>query len=172
MEVVHRQLHARFGPGHEAYAQLVRTIASEGGRILLAVRRAPLPSADERGAAPAASNEEAPVVLGLCIHRFFSDLSRGGSLRQWTDDLVVDASLRSQGVGKALMQLVRMQALAAHNNAGGGGVERVELDSGPQRARAHQFYYKNGMSIQFFSLCGEAAEPRQTAAASAAVAAH
>jgi GNAT superfamily N-acetyltransferase len=81
------------------------------------------------------------------MHRIYHDLSRGGALRSWVDDLGTLSSQRSRGVGMALLECVRAQARAA-------SVPDVLLDSGCHRFRAHAFYYRESLVVNAFSFCG------------------
>jgi GNAT superfamily N-acetyltransferase len=111
------------------------------------------PAAGSASSAAASQKEEqaaAPVVLGVCVHRFYRDLTLGGGqLRNWVDDLVSDACHRSQGVGAAMLDLVNLQCRAR-------GVRDAQLDSGCQRLRAHAFYFRSGMHVDALSLGGPA----------------
>ncbi len=53
--------------------------------------------------------------------------------RAWVEDLAVDPSQRSLGVGKALLDALRSWAAE-------GGATHLELDSGDSRVDAHRFY--------------------------------
>lgn len=53
--------------------------------------------------------------------------------RAWVEDLAVDPAYRSQGVGKALLDALRVWAHEA-------GATHLELDSGDARLDAHRFY--------------------------------
>ena len=55
----------------------------------------------------------------------------------YVDDLVVDASVRSRGVGAALLGHLEARGVAA-------GCRVIELDSGHQRQQAHRFYRAEG----------------------------
>lgn len=70
--------------------------------------------------------------VGLCTA--YQDLhSVRYGYRAWVEDLAVDPELRSQGVGKALLD-------AAKGWARERGATHLELDSGEARADAHRFY--------------------------------
>jgi GNAT superfamily N-acetyltransferase len=70
-------------------------------------------------------------VVGVIGFRLQDDLCWGRNL--YVDDLVVDASRRRSGVGRALMQYVeRIAAL--------DGCAYVRLASGLQREQTHRFY--------------------------------
>lgn len=57
--------------------------------------------------------------------------------KAWIEDVVVDASQRRQGTGRALVE-----AAVAH--AVGIGAEQVSLTSNPSRTAAHALYLKAG----------------------------
>lgn len=58
----------------------------------------------------------------------------------YVDDLVTDAAERSAGHGAALLAWLQEQARAE-------SCEYLELDSGVQRAGAHRFYFRHGLTI-------------------------
>jgi GNAT superfamily N-acetyltransferase len=58
----------------------------------------------------------------------------------YVDDLVTDETARSGGVGAALLAELRRRAVAA-------GCSILDLDSAVHRARAHRFYFREGMHI-------------------------
>jgi pyridoxamine 5'-phosphate oxidase len=70
--------------------------------------------------------------------RFLDQLVSGRVL--YIDDLVTDEALRSSGFGARLLEW-----LVTH--ARDTGCARLELDSGVWRSAAHQFYFRNGLSI-------------------------
>ena len=80
-------------------------------------------------------------VLGLTVYRMLEKTFNGRDL--YCDDLVTDESRRSTGVGKMLMQY--MEKLAIER-----GCDTFSLDSGCQRQQAHQFYFREGMTIDSF----------------------
>lgn len=66
------------------------------------------------------------------------------SLRKlYVDDLVTTAAHRSTGVGRALLGALAERAEAA-------GCTAIDLDSGVQRADAHRFYMREGLTISSF----------------------
>lgn len=66
------------------------------------------------------------------------------SLRKlYVDDLVTTAAHRSTGVGRALLDALAQRAEAA-------GCTALDLDSGVQRADAHRFYRREGLTISSF----------------------
>lgn len=63
----------------------------------------------------------------------------------YVDDLVTDATTRSQGHGKALLDWLKAEARRL-------GCARLQLDSGTQRKDAHAFYLREGLRIEAFHL--------------------
>ena len=61
----------------------------------------------------------------------------------YVDDLVTDEANRSSGAGGALLQHLKKIAIARH-------CEKLVLDSGTQRTRAHAFYFREGFAISSF----------------------
>ncbi|MER7760567.1 GNAT family N-acetyltransferase [Streptomyces sp. NPDC097619] len=67
------------------------------------------------------------------------------SLRKlYVDDLVTSESVRSTGVGQALLAHLQAHAEAA-------GCYDFNLDSGTHRTRAHRFYFRERMEITAFN---------------------
>jgi len=94
--------------------------------------------ADGAGMAIAADGD---AVLGVAVHRAYRNTFAGH--RFYVDDLVTDDTRRSTGVGQAL--LAHCEAIARRL-----GCVSFELDSGVQRARAHKFYFREGMTVTSF----------------------
>lgn len=83
------------------------------------------------------------ACLGVAGWRVMANTS---GLRQlYVDDLVVTATVRSTGVGAALLGRLRERAREL-------GCRRLVLDSGTRRTRAHRFYLREGMHISGFHL--------------------
>lgn len=61
----------------------------------------------------------------------------------YVDDLVTDATTRSQGLGKSLLDWLKAEAVRL-------GCVRLQLDSGTQRKDAHAFYLREGLRIESF----------------------
>lgn len=81
-------------------------------------------------------------VVGVAVHRAYRNTFAGH--RFYVDDLVTDETRRSTGVGAAL--LAHCEAIARRR-----GCVSFELDSGVQRARAHKFYFREGMTVTSFA---------------------
>ncbi|MBV9411292.1 MAG: GNAT family N-acetyltransferase [Acidimicrobiia bacterium] len=64
-------------------------------------------------------------------------------LKLYVDDLVTNEEARSRGVGQRLLTALRDKATAA-------GCRVLDLDSGVQRADAHRFYMREGLTISSF----------------------
>jgi GNAT superfamily N-acetyltransferase len=77
-------------------------------------------------------------VCGVAVWRAFENTFAG--LFFYVDDLVTDAARRSSGVGKAL--LTHCEGIAREL-----GCREFTLDSGVQRAQAHKFYFREGLTI-------------------------
>jgi GNAT superfamily N-acetyltransferase len=101
----------QWDPGRAA-ARLRRAIESDASELFVA---------DEDGA-----------VAGICTVYLDLESARFGQ-RAWVEDLAVDPSLRSRGLGKALLD-------AAKSWARDRGATHLELDSAETRADAHRFY--------------------------------
>ena len=82
------------------------------------------------------------VVMGLAVYRVEENTFDG--LKFYIDDLVTDEKHRSQGVGHTL--IAHLEEVAKNMGASG-----LVLDSGTQRARAHQFYFREGFVIPAFN---------------------
>ena len=80
--------------------------------------------------------EAAGGVAGFCTVYLELHSVRFGR-RAWVEDLAVDPSQRSSGLGKALLD-------AAKDWARERGASHLELDSGDARVDAHRFYDREG----------------------------
>jgi len=81
-------------------------------------------------------------VAGIAVFRCFENTHVGRKF--YVDDLITDENLRSGGVGHALLAF--LEELARQRGCSG-----IELDSGTQRTRAHQFYFREGFVIPSFA---------------------
>ncbi|MFL6240670.1 MAG: GNAT family N-acetyltransferase [Actinomycetes bacterium] len=79
--------------------------------------------------------------VGVAGWRFVATTHVGRKL--YVDDLVTTARARSAGVGAALLAELAQRASAA-------ACSSLELDSGVQRARAHAFYFREGMHVSSY----------------------
>ena len=103
------------------YAAKMSRVFAGGGRMLVAA--------------------DGEKVLGVVIWRVYENTFE--NLHLYVDDLVTDEAERSKGAGK--LMLAACERLAREL-----GCENLTLDSGTQRERAHQFYWREGMSITSF----------------------
>lgn len=81
-------------------------------------------------------------VRGLAVYRWHENTYDG--LKFYIDDLVTDETLRSRGVGHAL--IAHLESVAKKLGANG-----LVLDSGTQRTQAHKFYFREGFVIPAFN---------------------
>lgn len=82
------------------------------------------------------------AVVCVAIWRLIENTYEGRRL--YVDDLVSDESRRSQGAGKTMLDWLELRARSF-------GCDVLALDSGVQRARAHRFYFREGMFIPSFN---------------------
>ncbi len=118
---VHRQLRPQLPPAAEDYAQRLRVVFANGARMALV--------------------SEGSAVLCVAIWRIVENTAEGRRL--YVDDLVSDEQSRSRGAGKAMLAWLEAKARAL-------SCDVLALDSGVQRARAHHFYFREGLSIPSF----------------------
>ncbi|QDQ27772.1 GNAT family N-acetyltransferase [Chitinimonas arctica] len=117
-ETIHRQLRPQMGD----YASTMAGIVADGGEMMVAV--------------------EGEAVLGLAVFRTHRNTFAGRTF--YVDDLVTDATRRSQGVGRLMLNWLQEEARQR-------GATRFMLDSGTQRTEAHRFYFREGMVIGCFN---------------------
>jgi L-amino acid N-acyltransferase YncA len=113
-ERVHRQLREFRRP----YAEALGRVFAGGGRMRVVVRHG--------------------QVAGIAVWRAFEKTDAG--LQMYVDDLITDETLRSSGVGAALLRSLMATARDL-------GCTMFELDSGTHRRRAHAFYFRERMTI-------------------------
>ena len=80
-------------------------------------------------------------VTGVAVYRMYENTFYGKQL--YVDDLVTEEARRSSGVGRMLLGHLEQKARAAD-------FDSVTLDSGTQRAQAHKFYFREGMTVTSF----------------------
>lgn len=119
-EPVHRQLRPHLA---DDYAATMAGIFADGGEMIVAMN-------------------SAGDVAGVAVYRCFRNTFSG--VRFYVDDLVVDVSQRSSGVGKAMLAWMRQEAARR-------GANDLQLESGTQRTQAHKFYFREGFVINAFS---------------------
>ena len=117
------QVHRQLRPQLPAdYVAKMQAIFASGGEMCVAVQ-------DQQ-------------VLGMAVFRAFENTHAGRKF--YVDDLVTDEAFRSTGVGHALLAFLEQLARSR-------GCSGLELDSGTHRARAHQFYFREGFFIRSFA---------------------
>jgi GNAT superfamily N-acetyltransferase len=84
--------------------------------------------------------------VGAIGWRLQDDLARGRSL--YVDDLVTDETMRSRGIGAALMRHAEETARAA-------GCSQLRLSSRLERVDAHRFYERIGMKKSSYAFVTE-----------------
>ena len=117
-EAVHRQLRPHL-PGD--YVRRMREVFNSGADMAVCVR-------EDR-------------VCGITVFRILEKTYSGREL--YCDDLITDETLRSTGVGHALIGY--MEAVAAKRDC-----DCLTLDSGTQRQQAHKFYFREGLAVAAF----------------------
>jgi len=91
----------------------------------------------------AEAEEAGGTLVGLCTA--YQDLhSVRYGYRAWVEDLAVDPSRRSEGIGKALLDAAKAWARER-------GATHLELDSAMARADAHRFYRREGSAYESIS---------------------
>jgi GNAT superfamily N-acetyltransferase len=80
-------------------------------------------------------------VRAVAGFRIFEMLYVGRLL--YVDDLNTDERLRSRGHGRALLDWLKSEARA-------NDCAELHLDSGVQRASAHRFYFREGLTVNCF----------------------
>lgn len=118
---VHRQLRPALPESAAGYSERLERVFASGGRLVVAV--------------------SGGAVAGVALWRLLENTYEGRRL--YVDDLVVDDARRSHGVGKLLLDWLQEHARRLQCDA-------FALDSGVQRSRAHQFYFREGMHIASF----------------------
>ena len=117
-ESVHRQPRPLLPPD---YVGRIREVFASGADMAVCVR-------DEK-------------VCGITVFRIIEKTFSGREL--YCDDLVTDESMRSTGIGHALMVYMEQVADAR-------GCDCLALDSGTQRQQAHKFYFHEGLTVPAF----------------------
>jgi GNAT superfamily N-acetyltransferase len=117
-ESVHRQLRPHLPPD---YVKRMKEVFASGAEMAVVVA--------------------AGKVAGITVFRVVERTFTGREL--YCDDLVSDESLRSTGIGHALIEYMRAIVRARQCDA-------FTLDSGTQRQQAHKFYFREGMTVTAF----------------------
>lgn len=76
----------------------------------------------------------------LCVAGFVLGFKLAWGKHVYVDDLVTDASRRSSGAGKCMIDWLKSHAREQ-------GCEQLHLDSGVTRFAAHRFYLREGFRI-------------------------
>lgn len=79
----------------------------------------------------------------LCVALWRLIVNTHDGRRLYVDDLVSDEACRSLGAGRMMLDWLAAKAGLLACNA-------LTLDSGVQRARAHRFYFREGMHVSSF----------------------
>ncbi|CAF2846037.1 unnamed protein product [Rotaria sp. Silwood2] len=119
---IYRQLRPHLPDDQTAYINQIRNICRLGpARIIIAI-----------------NNNE---ILGLAAYRITYNVIYNKHI--YCDDLVTNKNNQCLGVGRCLINYMK--------NVGNTlGIDRLILDSGGQRGRAHKFYYREGFIINRF----------------------
>jgi GNAT superfamily N-acetyltransferase len=122
---IYRQLRPHLPTDQQAYIKQIRDICRTGpARIIVAI-----------------SNDEKKEILGLSLYRVTRNVNYSKHI--YCDDLVTNENKRSSGVGRCLINYMKNEGKKL-------GIDRLTLDSGCQRGRAHRFYYREGFIISQF----------------------
>ena len=122
---VYRQLRPHLPEDGQSFLGQIRDICRTGpARVVIAT-----------------SNDTDANILGIAAYRITHTAMHGKHI--YCDDLVTNEASRSSGVGRALINYMK-------NEANKVGMDRLVLDSGCHRGRAHKFYYREGFTIDRF----------------------
>lgn len=119
---VHRQLRPMLPENADAYVAKMARICSYGARLIAAL-------------------DDAGKVVALGLYRIYENTYE--DLRLYLDDLVTDETVRSQGVGRQMLDWCEAEA-RQH------GCGFLVLDSGTWRTAAHKLYLSYGFVISSF----------------------
>ncbi|CAF5143673.1 unnamed protein product, partial [Rotaria sp. Silwood1] len=120
---IYRQLRPHLPDNQTTYINQIRNICRTGpARIIIAIN----------------NNNE---VFGLATYRITYNVTYNKHI--YCDDLVTNENNRSLGVGRCLINYMK-------NIGNTLGIDKLILDSGCQRGRAHKFYYREGFIINRF----------------------
>jgi GNAT superfamily N-acetyltransferase len=115
-------VHRQLRPNLPAdYAGRLREVFANGGRMAVVA--------------------DGETVGSVALWRVIENTYEGRRL--YVDDLVTDEARRSQGCGRQLLGWLEQRARAL-------ACDILALDSGVQRAGAHKFYFREGMSVPAF----------------------
>jgi len=123
---IYRQLRPHLPTDQRAYIDQIRNICRTGPvRIIVAIK----------------NDDEKKEVFGLALYRVTRNVKYSEYI--YCDDLVTNENNRSLGVGRCLINYMK-------NEGEKLGIDRLTLDSGCQRGRAHKFYHREGFIINQF----------------------
>jgi GNAT superfamily N-acetyltransferase len=123
---IYRQLRPHLPTDQRAYINQIRNICRTGPvRIIVAIK----------------NDDEKKEILGLALYRVTRNVKYSEYI--YCDDLVTNENNRSLGVGRCLINYMK-------NEGEKLGIDRLTLDSGCQRGRAHKFYHREGFIINQF----------------------
>lgn len=118
-EPLHRQLRPDIPADYDGF---MRAVFAEGGRMSAAV---------ENG-----------VVQAMAVWRIYTNAVDGRKIH--IDDIVTDEPVRGVGVGKTLLDYLRLKA---HRD----GCKTMTLDPSVKRQAAHRFFFAHGLVVTSFS---------------------
>lgn len=119
---VHRQLRPMLPESADAYLAKMARICSYGARLIAAL-------------------DDSDKVVALGLYRVYENTYE--DMRLYLDDLVTDENVRSQGVGRRMLDWCEAEARAL-------GCGYLVLDSGTWRTAAHKLYLQYGFVISSF----------------------
>jgi len=122
---IFRQLRPHLPTDQKAYINQIQDICRTGpARMIVAI-----------------NDDEKKEILGLAVYRITYNIKYSKHI--YCDDLVTNEHNRSSGVGRCLINYMK-------NEGEKLGIDRLTLDSGCQRGKAHKFYYREGFIINQF----------------------
>jgi GNAT superfamily N-acetyltransferase len=127
-ENIHRQLRPQLPFGNDYLASIKNICSSGPAHFYLICARRP------------SSNK--PYIYGLAITRSYENTNHG--YRYYIDDLIVDERRRNLGLGAALINHLRAEAIQS-------GANQLTLEVAMNRVLGHRFYHKHGLMIDHFT---------------------
>lgn len=118
---IHKQLRTHFSDDFEVYFKLLNQVLESYAKLILVLQD--------------------NYVIGLSIYRIQQNTYQNKLM--FIEDFVIDLALRGQGFGQQLLAL--SEEISQQK-----GCEYISLDSAPQRAAAHKFYFLQGFEIGSF----------------------
>jgi GNAT superfamily N-acetyltransferase len=121
-QTVYRQLRPHLPTNSTVFIKHIRRICQTGpARMLVAM-----------------NNDTTQTILGLALYRCVHNIKYNRHI--YCDDLITDEQQRSAGVGRCLINAMKAKVHEL-------GLDRLALESGCQRVRAHKFYHREGFHI-------------------------